>query len=76
MEYIRDKKGLCTEIKISWCYEDVLQRAKENGIRLTKKEACDALALTLKRHDCNIGISWETLDVWIDEIVSERGERN
>lgn len=72
MEYIRDKKGNCIEIKVSWCYEDVQERAQESGIKLSKKEACDVLELTLKRHDCNLGISWETLDVWIDEILLER----
>lgn len=72
MEIIHDKQGIAVIVKAVWCIEDVLQRAEENEIELTREEAGEVLGLTYKYHDCNIGISWETLDVWIDEVVNER----
>jgi len=26
----------------------------------------------MRKHDCNIGINWEVIDYWIDQIVSDR----
>ena len=57
---------------ITWCIEDVIERAKEKDIILSKKDAKEVLELTDKYHDCNIGISWETLDVWIDEVLHNK----
>ena len=74
MEIIYNKKGLAVVIKAVWCMEDVLTRAEENDIKLTREEASEVLGLTYKHHDCNIGICWETLDVWIYEVVRERTE--
>jgi len=72
MEYIRNKNGLCTEIKLSWCIEDVLERAKFTKDKITRKEAGAVLELCLKRHDCNMGITWDMLDYYIGDVISER----
>ncbi len=55
--FIKDK-----ELHIVWCVEDVLQQAKENGYDLTEDEALSVLNLMLKRHDCNFGTTWESVD--------------
>ena len=73
MEEVRDKDGLCIEIKLSWCIEDVLEQAKNSKIKITREEAGRVLELCLHKHDCNLGITWDTLDFHIDTIVSERG---
>jgi hypothetical protein len=39
---------------------------------LTNDEARKVLQLLKKCHDCNIGINWDVIDYWIDEIVKER----
>ncbi len=72
MEAIKDKKGLTIEIKLSWCIEDVMERAKQRSIKLSRKEAALVLETCLHRHDCNLGITWDTLDVWTDDVLSER----
>lgn len=68
MEYIRNKRDQCIEIKISWHIDDVLWRAKDQGVKITRKEASQVLELMLRKHDANMGISWETIDFWIDEV--------
>lgn len=52
---------------ITWCIEDVIERAKERDIKVTKKQAREILTIIDRRHDCNIGISWDTLDCWTDD---------
>ena len=66
-EYWRER------IAISWCVEDVISRAKEDrDIELTKDQALDILSLLESKHDCNIGINWEVMDYYIDEVVKEQ----
>jgi hypothetical protein len=57
-----------------WHIDDVIYQAKDNGEELTEQEARDVLAMVNRKHDCNIGINWDVIDYWIDEIVSEREE--
>jgi len=63
-----------TVLTIKWCIEDILESAKQRGIKLTKKEASDVLSLAERRHDASIGINWDVLNYHIDEIVEERGK--
>ncbi len=73
MEEIRNKEGLCVAIKLTWCIEDVLGQAKSNKIKITRQEAGRVLEYCLNKHDCNIGVTWDTLDYYIDFVTSERG---
>ena len=50
-----------------WCEEDVIGRAKERGKEVTREQAQDILDTIERRQDCELGISWITLDVYIDE---------
>lgn len=54
------------ELIITWCVEDVSIRAEDNGVRCTKKMARKILDMMDKQHDCNYGVSWETIDYWLD----------
>lgn len=58
--------ALIKEISIKWHIEDVQERAKEIEINLTDEQASDILQLMEKRHDCTIGINWETIDIITD----------
>ena len=53
-------------IAVIWCVEDVLMRAEEQGIPLTKDEARTILARMDHKHDACIGISWDVIDCYID----------
>ena len=55
-----------------WHIDDVIEQAEGNGEQLTIDEARDVLAMVNRKHDCNIGINWDVIDYWIDEIVKER----
>ena len=60
------------EISIIWSIEDVLHQAKEKGVKLTEDEANQILLQMERKHDADIGISWSTIDVYIDDLVDER----
>ena len=60
------------EIHIGWSTEDVLHQAKKKGVKLTEDEANEILLHMERKHDADIGISWGTIDVYIDDLVDER----
>tara|TARA_R100001163_G_scaffold34589_1_gene26672 strand:- start:396 stop:593 length:198 start_codon:yes stop_codon:yes gene_type:complete len=60
------------EISITWSTEDVLHQAKEKGVKLTEDEANEILLHMERKHDADIGISWSTIDVYIDDLVDAR----
>ena len=51
-----------------WCEGDVLSRAKELGIEITREQAQDILDNIDHQQDCLLGISWDTLDAYIVEL--------
>ena len=60
------------EINITWSTEDVLHQAKEKGVNLTEDEANEILLQMERKHDADFGISWTTIDVYIDDLVDVR----
>ena len=60
------------EISIIWSTEDVLHQAKQKDVKLTEDEANQILLQMERKHDADIGISWGTIDVYIDDLVDER----
>lgn len=59
-----------SEIMISWHTDDVIHRAQERGIIISKHQAKDILETAKKNHDANIGINWEVLDIWTDQEIT------
>ena len=53
-----------------WCIDDVMARAEERGITLTKAQADGILDLVDRKQDCEYGISWVTIDVFTDEYLA------
>ena len=53
-----------------WHISDV----QEDHDWLTDDQAREVLGWMEKYHDANIGINWDVIDYWIDEIVKEREE--
>ena len=60
------------EINIIWSTEDVLHQAKEKGVKLTEDEANEILLQMERKHDADIGISWSTIDDYIEGLVDVR----
>jgi len=55
-----------------WHSDDVIEQAETNGEQLTTDEAREVLRLMDKRHDCNVGHNWDTMDSWVDFVVGQR----
>jgi hypothetical protein len=53
-----------------WCEDDVIQQADGRNVSLTRAEAQEILDTIERKQDCSIGISWDVLDVYIDELVN------
>ena len=51
-----------------WCEADVLGRAKELKKKVTRKQAQEILDDIEQHHDCELGISWCTLDCAIQDL--------
>jgi len=63
---------LLKEIHIVWGAEDVKSVAKGMGYKLTKAEISNVLYEMERKHDATIGITWETIEFFVEEIVRER----
>ena len=55
-----------------WCTEDVIAKAKEMHKRITKNMANDIIDQIDRKHDCEMGITWDTLECYIDDAISDR----
>ena len=53
-----------------WHIDDV----KSLNKKLTKQECRDVLGIVGHRHDANIGINWDFIQFYIDQIIEEREE--
>jgi hypothetical protein len=49
-----------------WSIEDVIDRAKERGIKLSKKVAKEILYQIDHKHDACNGINWDVIDYYTD----------
>jgi len=56
------------KITITWCTEDVLDRARETGVACTKEKANDVLKKIEDNLDASEGVTWYTIDNYLDEI--------
>jgi len=64
---IKEDNKLPDTIEISWHYLDVLQQAKEIGVKCSKQRAKKILQVMKSKHDCNFGITWETINCYLEE---------
>ena len=53
-------------ITITWHVDDILMRAKDNGLDLSKDKALQILHALKDNHDSTIGINWDVIDehIW------------
>ena len=57
---------LSETITISWHVKDILYRAKDNGLELSKDKALEILHKIKDNHDSTIGINWEVIDAYLE----------
>lgn len=61
---------LKTEIAIVWCIDDVLDVRPD----LTEDQAGEVLSRVEDIHDCNLGVTWDTLRIVADDMFEEPEE--
>ncbi len=49
-----------------WSEVDVLERAEEKNMAITREGAREIIRLIDDKQDCSIGITWDTIDVYLD----------
>lgn len=52
---------------IKWSVEDFTGEAKNIGYHITEEQAQDALERMIHKHDCELGITWLTIQYYIEE---------
>lgn len=50
-----------------WCEDDVIGRARERHKVVSREQAQRILDTIDNKQDCSLGISWDTLDFYIDD---------
>ena len=50
-----------------WSVDDVLDRAEERGIKISRSQAEQIIDEIHKRCDATIGINWDVIDTYLDE---------
>ena len=59
------------ELIITWCIKDIicLAQDREYPTTPTREQATEVLEMADKYHDANIGINWDVLSVYLDQII-------
>ncbi len=71
IEEVAKRLGLCGEQHVAvsiWGEEDVLERAKERGMAITQEQARAIIDTIDHKQDCELGITWDTIDCYLDEL--------
>ena len=61
------------EITIKWCVDDVIMLAEQKGYAVpTLEQAREVLSLAKQNHDASVGISWDVLEVYLEEVIQNK----
>lgn len=60
------------DIHIRWTANDVIDRAAYRGITLSRDQAKEILSTMKRRHDCEVGINWDVIDVHTDDLLNNQ----
>jgi len=63
-------------ISIGWCIKDIryAMNDREDKVDISDEECMDILSMIERRHDANIGITWDTIDYYLDEFIQDKKE--
>jgi len=56
---------------ISWSIDDVKGKAEELGFVMGDEKAIDIISEIERRADCTVGITWETIEYYVEEWIEE-----
>lgn len=60
------KKLTADSCFVEWMIDDVLGTAKDKGIKISKSRARDIIDKMESNHDASLGITWDTIDWFLD----------
>ena len=65
-------------ISIQWSTLDVKQQLKDRDKKekLNIKECREVLSRCLRRHDATMGLSWDIMNIHIDDVIEERNKKD
>ena len=58
-------------ISLEWTTDDVKEQARARGLdnKLTTDDCRYVLKLMLYKHDADIGVNWNVMDIYIDGVI-------
>ena len=68
IELLRGFKNQHVAVAI-WCEDDVLELAKEEGIKCSRKRAREIIDEIDHKQDCELGISWNTIRDYLNGYI-------
>lgn len=68
------KKYWEDKIALVWQAGDVIENAEQQGKDVSKEQAIDILQDILRHHDCQYGVSWNTINDTMDNILQGDGK--
>jgi len=68
IELLRDFENQHVAVAI-WCEDDVLELAREKGIKCSRTRAREIIDVVDRKQDATLGITWDTISVYLDEYV-------
>ena len=48
-----------------WCEDDVLELAREKGMKCSRKRAREIIDEVDRKQDCELGITWDTISDYL-----------
>lgn len=69
IEHLRLGYNLDDHVAVAiWQTDDVLYHAADRGIAVTELQAIDIIENLEANHDASLGITWDTIDVYLDAL--------
>lgn len=60
------------EDMIVWSVGDIQQDAEDAGGSISEDDARNLLHQMIRKHDASIGVSWDTIRVWVDDYLADK----
>ena len=60
---------------VKWSIEDFFHEAEAMEYDITREQAKDALLHMIQKHDCDLGITWETVRCYIEEYGTPKDDK-
>lgn len=56
---------------VKWSTIDIIDRAKDRGLKVTDEQAKEILNTIIRKHDAELGINWDVIDAHTDFYLNQ-----